>query len=182
MPEIIMETARLILRSEAPGDIDVWAEHMNTPAVMEYLGGPRDRHKIEASFAKMAASRATLGFGFNLMQHKETGALIGNCGLKLVDNPLAPAEMQSQFEIGWSLRADYWRKGYALEAATACLDLAFNRFDAGMVYAMTSERNVASWRMMEKLGMHRRADLDFPDPDYPPKDNPTMVYSIEKKQ
>jgi RimJ/RimL family protein N-acetyltransferase len=80
------------------------------------------------------------------------------------------------------LRADYWRKGYALEAATACLDLAFNRFDAKMVYAMTSERNVASWRMMEKLGMQHCADLNFPDPDYPPKDNPTMVYSIEKKQ
>ncbi len=177
-----METARLILRTEAPGDQAIWAEHMNTSAVMEYLGGPREQHKIEASFAKMAAMRATHGFGFNLMQHKVTGELIGNCGLKLVDNPLAPAVMQDQFEIGWSLRAEYWRQGYALEAAIATLDLAFNRFNAPIVYAMTSERNVASWQMMEKLGMQRRADLDFPDPDYPPADNPTMTYSIQKSR
>jgi RimJ/RimL family protein N-acetyltransferase len=180
MPEIIVETERLILRTEAPGDLAIWVQHMNTPAVMEYLGGPRDPHKIEASFAKEAATRAQHGFSFMMMQHKQSGDLIGKCGLKRVDNPLAPAIMHSQFEIGWTLRAEYWRQGYAFEAATASLNLAFNRFDALIVYALTSERNTASWRMMEKLAMQRRMDLDFADPDYPPEDNPTMIYAIER--
>ena len=180
MPEIIMETERLILRTQADGDQAVWVKHMNTPAVMDHLGGPRDPHKIEASFAKMAAHRAQYGYSFMLMQHKSTGELIGNCGLKHVDNILAPIEVHGQFEIGWSLREDYWRKGYAFEAACAVLDLAFTRFDAPRIFAFTAERNVPSWKMMEKLGMARRADLDFADPDYPPEDNPTIVYSIEK--
>ncbi len=174
MPEIILETARLILRTEAPGDRAIWAQHMNTPQVMEHLGGPRDVHKIEAGFERMAACRALNGFSFMIMQHKITGDVIGNCGLKQIDGRIP------SMEIGWSLRADYWRQGYAMEAARATLDLAFQRFDAPHVLALTSERNIPSWKMMEKLGMVRRPDLDFDDPDYPPEDNPTIIYWIEK--
>ncbi len=180
MPEIIIETDRLILRTEADGDQAIWAQHMNSAAVMDHLGGPRDAIKIEASFAKTAANHAQYGFSFMMMQHKTSGDLIGNCGLRRVDNPLAPAIMQDGFEIGWSLREDYWRRGYAYEAAIATLDLAFNRFDAAIIWAMTSERNEPSWRMMEKLGMQRWAELDFPDPDYAPRDNPTKIYGVER--
>ncbi len=180
MPEIIIETERMILRTEASGDQADWAQHMNTPAVMDHLGGPRELHKIEASFAATAANRARHGFSFMMMQHKASGDLIGNCGIRRVDNPLAPAIMQDGFEIGWSLREDYWRQGFAYEAAKATLDLAFTRFDAKIIWAMTSERNEPSWRMMEKLGMQRRAELDFADPDYAPRDNPTKIYALEK--
>ena len=180
MPEIILETARLILRTEASGDQEIWAKFMNTPAVMEHLGGPRDAHKIEASFAAMGMNRAKHGFSFMLMQHKDSGELIGNCGLRLADNPLAHSDMIGAFEIGWSLREEYWRQGYAFEAASATLDLAFDRFDAPAVYAMTAARNEPSWRMMEKLGMTRKAEYDFDDPDYLPHDNPTIIYAIER--
>ena len=74
------------------------------------------------------------------------------------------------------MRADYWGRGYAREAAQAALVLAFDRLELPCVYAQTSERNTASWRLMERLGMQRRADLDYPDADYPPEDYPTMVY------
>ena len=60
--------------------------------------------------------------------------------------------------------------------------LAFERFDLVQVYAQTSERNAASWGLMERLGMKRRADLDYPDPEYPPEDNPTMVYAITRDE
>ncbi len=180
MPDIILETDRLILRTEADGDQAVWALHMNTPAVMDHLGGPREQHKIEASFAKTAANRAQYGYSFMYMQHKESGELIGNCGLKSIDYPLASAEIQGQMEIGWSLREDYWRQGYAFEAACAALDLAFTRFGAQRVFAFTADRNIPSWKMMEKLGMQRAAHYDFADPDYPQADNPTIVYAIER--
>lgn len=180
MVDIILETARLILRTEADGDQAVWVQHMNTPAVMDHLGGPHEPHKIEANFAKTAANQAQYGYSFMMIQHKDTGDLIGKCGLKNVDNILAPIEIHGQFEIGWSLREDYWRRGYAFEAARAVLDLAFTRFDAPRVFAFTAQRNIPSWRMMEKLGMTRRVDLDFADPDYPPRDNPTIVYGTER--
>ena len=80
---------------------------------------------------------------------------------------------------GWTLRADCWGFGYAREAGEAALALAFERFALLRVYAQTSQRNTASWGLMERLGMARRADLDYPDPDYPPEDNPTMIYHLD---
>ena len=50
------------------------------------------------------------------------------------------------------------------------------------MYGQTSERNVASWRVMQKLGMRRLAELDYEDPDYPPEDNPTMVWGITREE
>jgi RimJ/RimL family protein N-acetyltransferase len=180
MADIIIETPRLILRTEAAGDQEIWAQYMNTPIVMDHLGGPREQHKIEASFANMAAQRALHGFSFMLMQHKQSGDLIGNCGLRTVENPLAPAHIHGMMEIGWLLRQDYWRQGYAYEAAHATLEFAFERFHAPEVVAFTAERNEPSWRMMERLGMQRDKELDFDDPDYAPRDNPTIVYRIKK--
>jgi RimJ/RimL family protein N-acetyltransferase len=176
MADIIIETDRLILRTIAPGDIAQWALHMNTPAVTEHLGGPRDHVKIEANFAQTEAAFARDGFGFMMMQHKRSGDFIGNCGLKRVDNEYAPSVLLGEMEIGWSLREDYWRCGYTYEAAIATLELAFERHGADRVFAFTTDRNIPSWRLMEKLGMARRNDLEFDDPDYADYDNPTIVY------
>lgn len=178
MAEIILETKRLILRTEAPGDLAAFLEHMNIAAVREHLCGVQEPHEVEAGFARMAACRAQNGFSFMVMQHKITGDVIGNCGFKLIDGRI-PA-FEGDMEIGWSLRADYWRRGYAFEAAHACLDYAFTRLGAPHVLSITSARNVPSWKMMEKLGMVRRTDLDFIDPDYPPEDNPSIIYWIER--
>jgi RimJ/RimL family protein N-acetyltransferase len=180
MAEIVLETERLILRTQAPGDQEQFLLHLNSPLVRQYLRGPQKPHEIEAGFAKVAAMRAQHGFGFMVVQHKATGDVIGNCGLKLIDGRIP--SMEGSMEVGWLLRADYWRQGYAFEAANACIDWAFSRFDAPHVLALTCERNIASWKMMEKLGMARRADLDFIDPDWPPEDNPTIIYWIEKPQ
>lgn len=180
MPEIVIETERLILRTESQGDLEDYLKKMNTPAVMEYLGGVKEPHEVEAKFAKNHAMRAKYGHSFMMVQHKATGDLMGNCGLKRVDNPLASCV--DDFEIGWLIRDDYWRQGYALEAAKACLELAFERLDAPHVVALTSQRNTGSWKIMEKLGMKRRPDLDFSDPEYPPEDNPTIFYAITAKE
>jgi RimJ/RimL family protein N-acetyltransferase len=182
MPEIIIETQRLILRTEAAGDQAIWAQHMNTPAVMDHLGGPRELQMIEANFAKIEAHYAQHGFCYMMMQHKASGTLIGNCGVALIQNDYAPKAIFGQVEIGWTLREDYWRRGYAFEAASAVLDYAFARLDAPRIFAFTADRNIASWRMMEKLGMERWRDLDFADPDYPERDNPTIVYVMERPQ
>jgi RimJ/RimL family protein N-acetyltransferase len=180
MAEIILETDRLILRTQTDGDVAQFLRHLNSPVVRAYLCGPQEAHEIEAGFAKVAAMRAQHGFSFLVVQHKESGDVIGNCGLKLIDGRIP--SMEGSFEIGWLLREDYWRQGYAYEAASACIDWAFNRLDAPHILALTCDANIASWKMMEKLGMTRRADLDFVDSDFPPETNPTIIYWIEKPQ
>lgn len=177
MADIIAETDRLILRTIEDGDAVLQYRLLNTPAVMARLGGVKELHEIEAKHAKARATYAQEGFGFLMMIEKATGELVGHCGLKRVDNPLA--KNQGDHEIGWLVREDRWRRGLAGEAMRAVLGWAFGRVGAPHVVALTSEANVPSWKLMEKLGMRRRRDLDFADPAYPPEDNPTILYSLD---
>ena len=61
--------------------------------------------------------------------------MLGFCGLKRVNSDGAPNP--GDFEVGWRLREDAWGQGYAKEAAIASLDLAFGRFGAPHVVALT---------------------------------------------
>jgi RimJ/RimL family protein N-acetyltransferase len=177
--EIVAETERLVLRREVPGDIEIWLEHMNTPEVMDKVGGVKTAERVAEDFARMAQT----GEGelpFLLVARKADGMLLGKCGLAPIATELAPNALRDQVQVGWTLRADCWGHGYATEAARAVLAMAFDRFGMAMVYSQTSERNRASWRVMERLGMTRLAGLDYDDPDYPPEDNPTMVWGMTR--
>ncbi len=181
MPEIVLETERLVLRTIGEGDVDEHDRTLNTPTVMALLGGVMERHQIEARHAKGMAMFASQGFSFLFLIEKGTGDMVGYCGIKRVDNPLAPNP--GDHEIGWIIREDRWRRGYAHEAMRAVIEWAFSpRIDAAHLVALTCEANTGSWRLMEKLGMHRRADLDFADPAFPPQANPTIQYAITKQQ
>ena len=177
MAEIVAETGRLVLRREIEGDLGVWLEHMNTPAVMENIGGVQTADRVAESFAKMAAVDGALSFA--LVALKSDGKLIGKCGLARIEEKVATAALKGQVQIGWTLRADYWGRGYAREAAEAMLAIAFDRLGLATVFGQTSESNGPSWRLMERLGMRRCAALDYFDPDYPPRDNPTMVWRLD---
>lgn len=180
MADIIAETERLVLRTIDEGDAAEQMRLLNTPTVMARLGGVKELHEIEAKHAKGQAMYAREGFSFLFMIEKATGEMVGHCGMKRVDNPLA--SNVGDHEVGWLVREDRWRRGYAEEAMRAVLDWAFARIGAPHVVALTSLANVGSWKLMEKLGMVRRGDLDFADPDYPPEDNPTIQYSLTKTQ
>lgn len=179
MPDIVAETERLILRTIEDGDAVLQDRLLNTPAVMARLGGVKQLHEIEAKHAKARAMHAQHGFSFLMMIEKATGELVGHCGIKQVDNPLA--HNQGDHEIGWLVREDRWRRGYAEEAMHAVLDWAFGRVGAPHVVALTSRANAASWKLMEKLGMRRCEDLDFDDPAYPPEDRTTILYRLDAK-
>jgi RimJ/RimL family protein N-acetyltransferase len=181
MAEIVAETGRLILRTEAAGDLDRWMEVINTPAVMRHLGGVVERHQIEARFARKAADIAKYGHGFWHLQTKSDGQLIGQCGFAPIDVEAAGPFLNTEHQIGWSIAESHWRRGYASEAARAAIDLAFNRFGIDQLYAQTSDANRASWAMMEKLGMLRAPDLDYIDPDYPSEENPTIIYHLTRE-
>lgn len=180
MPEIVLETERLVLRTIGEGDAVEQDRLLNTPTVMEHLGGVKELHEIEAKHSKSMQLHAREGFSFLFMIEKATGEMVGTCGIKRVDNAHAPN--RGDHEIGWLVREDRWRRGYAGEAMHSVIDWAFGRVDAPHVVALTSEANVGSWKLMEKLGMERRKDLDFVDPDFPEKDNPVIQYSLTKQQ
>ena len=180
MADIIAETERLILRTIEMGDAVEQDRVLNTPTVMARLGGVKELHEIEAKHARAMAMYAREGFSFLFMIEKATGEMVGHCGMKRVDNVLA--KNVGDHEVGWLVREDRWRRGYAEEAMRAVLDWAFSRIGAPHVVALTSLANIGSWKLMEKLGMVRREDIDFSDPAHPAADNPTIQYSLTKEQ
>ena len=181
MAEIVAETERLRLRTWQPGDREEFVRHLNVPAVMRWLGGVQDEATYTAAFDRIDGFQRDQGHTFWIVERKADGALLGFCGLKRVNSPGAPCP--GDFEIGWRLRQDAWGHGFAKEAAIASLDLAFSRFEAPHVVALTVLGNRDSQGLMQRLGMTRREDLDFVDTRFPnPCElNPTIVYRIEAR-
>lgn len=180
MAEFQLETERLILRTPWQEDVDLHMAHLNTPAAMRYLGGVKKRHEIVEKTTKSIALQANENFSFLYMFEKATGEMVGHCGLKRVDSD--GAKNMGDFEMGWVVREDRWQRGYASEAVCEVLHWAFVTHQAPHVVAFTSKRNEPSWRLMEKLGMVRRMDLDFHDDRFPSEDNPTIVYSLARSE
>lgn len=185
MSDTVITTDRLILRSWDREDRAVFLRHLNTPAVMRWLGGVQEKVKANAALDRIDGFQRDFGHTFWIAERTSdgghlSGALLGFCGLKRVN--AGGTDLVGQHEVGWRLREDAWGHGYAREAATASLDLAFSRYDAPHVVALTVAGNAASRRLIDKLGMSRRADLDFTDPRYGPELNPTIVYRIEREQ
>jgi RimJ/RimL family protein N-acetyltransferase len=181
MAELIAaETERLRLRTWTDANKAVFVRVTNTPAVMRWLGGVQDAQSMAASFERIDGYQRDFGHTLWVVERREDGALLGFCGLKRVNSP--GASCPGDFEIGWRLREDAWGQGYAKEAAAASLDLAFSRFGAPHVVALTVTGNAESWGLMTRLGMQRREDLDFVDERFGPELNPSIVYRIDAAQ
>jgi RimJ/RimL family protein N-acetyltransferase len=176
---VTIETGRLRLRDWREEDIEPFIRDLNVEPVMRWLGGVRTREQQESAVReRFMLWQATLGFTFWVVERKEDEALLGFCGLKMADDPGSPVE--GEYEIGWRLREDAWGQGYAREAAGASLDFAFDRLGAERVVALTVEGNGPSWGLMLRLGMTRRADLDYDTAQW--AEGPVIVYEIRREQ
>ena len=160
MREVVAETERLRLVGWTEVRKAEFARVTNTPAVMRWLGGVADAARLAAAFDRLDQYQRSYGHTFWAVERKSDDALLGFCGLKRVNSPGGEA-LHGNMEVGWRLREDAWGQGYAKEAAIASLDLAFDRFEAPHVVALTIAGNEASQGLMRRLGMVRRSDLDF---------------------
>lgn len=183
MSDVVAETLRLRLRGWRPGDREEFLRHLNTPTVMRWLGGVQDDATAYAAFDRIDGFQRDFGHTFWIVERKSDAALLGFCGLKRVNAP-GGEHLHGRFEIGWRLREDAWGQGIAKEAATESLHLAFNRFGAPDVIALTIPGNQASLGLMRRLGMRRREDLDFVDTRFanPGELNPSVVHQITAEE
>ena len=184
MTPVHLETERLTLRDWRAEDWPEFFRVTNTPAVMRWLGGVLDADGMAKQRARVEACHAANGFCFWAVERKaakeeETGALLGFCGLKRADAP--GSTVTGAMEAGWRFREDAWGQGYAKESAIATLDAAFDRFGADEMVALTVADNTASWGLMERLGMRRRAELDYDDMRYEAPWRRSIVYSIDRE-
>jgi RimJ/RimL family protein N-acetyltransferase len=165
-PEIVMEVAlhpqprrieteRLVLRVYEPTELDaLHALRDHEPAVRWLYDDPSTLEDSRARLARrIGLTRFALtgdGIGFAV---DRDGVVVGDASLALTS-----AEHR-QGELGYIVHPDHQGHGYATEAAAAVLDLAFDVFGLHRVVGRTEPRNVASARVLERLGMRREGLL-----------------------
>jgi len=173
-------TPRLILRPPVAEDLSWLLEAMNTDAVMRHLAGVRMPAEVEEGLAAdIVAFSTPEGHKRWTVWLRDGLTRVGRVGLFHVRSPAAPPALQGQREIGWTFAEAHWGKGYATEAAERALGFAFGDMGLPRIFSQTSESNLASTRMMRRLGFSFRPELGYHDPDYPPQDNPTTVWSLD---
>lgn len=174
-------TERLHLRRWKESDKEPFAALNADPVVMEFFPNTLSREESDAFVQRIEERFEKWGFGPWAVELKETGQFIGYVGLAI---PQFEAPFMPAVEIGWRLAKEYWGKGYATEAANACLDVAFNQLGLKEIISFTVPANIPSRKVMERLGMtHNPAD-DFAHPRLP-ADHPLskhVLYRITKKQ
>lgn len=147
IPMKIIETPRLFLREMTPDDAENAYMLNLDPEVLRYTGDdPFEGVEEARKFLENYESYQKYGFGRWAMILKETGEYLGWCGLKYTPE-------LDEFDIGYRLMKKFWGKGYATEAAEACLDLGFNQFGMETIVGRAMPENGASVRVLEKIGL-----------------------------
>jgi RimJ/RimL family protein N-acetyltransferase len=158
-----LETPRLLLRRWQDADRTRFAEINADRAVMHYFEAPLTQAETDAAIDRYLAAFDREGFSFFAAIHRDTGEFIGTIGLQTMRDQV-PNLPQPAVEIGWRLAQSAQGKGYATEGAQAVVDFAFNQLGLNEVVAITAIPNQPSRRVMEKLGMTYRPELDFNHP------------------
>jgi len=177
----MIETERLILRPWREDDKPAFEAIINTPAMMTHFGGVRPAADIHALIDRQMEKQAADGHCMWAVETKADGALAGICGLRLGGHPDTPVD--GVYELGWRIAERHWGQGIAREAAEASRDWGWANTPATSIAAWTSIANAPSWGLMIRLGMQRRADLDFRHPLYLGNDDPEgdmIVYAIDR--
>lgn len=144
---IILETKRLVLREWSLDDGEVLREILGDADVMKFIGGGKPFSFEQTNdFLNWAVSfQKENGFCRWAVVEKKNGEIIGSCGF-------AFPHQTEEVELGYLFSRKFWGKGFATEAAGACLRYGFEKLKFTEVIALTDEENVASRRVLEKIG------------------------------
>jgi len=145
-----IETERLLVRELRESDVDGAHRVYGDAEVMRYVGAdgkPRTRDESAAGVARMMDGQRRNGFSLWAVELRETGEMIGVCGVVHVDGTGPDVELVYEFQ------RSAWGQGYATEAARACLAAALGPLGLKRVVALAYPENAQSVRVMQKAGM-----------------------------
>lgn len=143
---ILFESARLTFKEFHIEDAPQLHLLNADPAVIKYTGDPPFTSIEEAeNFVRAYDHYEKHGFGRWSVFSKQTNQFLGWCGIKLNE--------QGDHDLGFRFHQKEWGKGYATEAAKASLDYGFNTLGLKTIIGRAAHENLASIRVLEKLGM-----------------------------
>ena len=168
---MIIETERLFLREMKESDFDALYKVLADSDIMQHYPYAFDENRVINWIQRNIERYRIFGFGLWAVCLKETGEMIGDCGitLQLIDGQIKP-------EIGYHIRADKQRNGYAKEAAIAVRDWTFNNTPFQIVYSYMKYTNEPSVKTAISYGC-KQVD------EYKDDENEiTKVFAISKDQ
>jgi len=174
-----LETARLRLRGWRDDDLDPFALLNADSRVMEHFPNVLSREQSDLLAARICKGLSDREFGQWAVEVPGGADFIGFVGLSV---PGFEAHFTPCVEIGWRLAFDYWRRGYASEAASAALSYAFGSLGLQEVVSFTVPANRRSIAVMERLGMTRSPADDFSHPALPDGHplRPHVLYRLKR--
>ncbi len=144
----ILETPRLIVREIEMTDIDDLFALYSGPHMTDFIA-PLYPYEEEVAYEQDYINNiyGFYGFGMWVVIEKKTGELIGRAGIEYRSGC-----RENEAELGYAIREDRWRRGYAEEACKAIMDWAFEEYEFSGFCARVNPKNEASTGLLKKLG------------------------------
>ncbi len=154
--KLIIETERLMLREFSAHDFDKLFEILSDPETMQHYPAPFNEERVKGWIEWNLQNYADHGFGLWAVVLRETGGLIGDCGLTIqnINGEQLP-------EIGYHIHKKYWRKGFGSEAARAVRNWAFENTEFDCLYSYMKYSNIGSYSTALAIGMKKVKE--YPD-------------------
>lgn len=165
------ETERLIFKKIDPFDFHAWIEFFKDPSSFEYWEVELESPEIECEnwYKKQLGRYDKDQGGMNALIEKQTGKLVGHCGLLI-----QKVDGRTELEIAYSLLGNGRKKGYATEAVIKCRDHAFENSYAESLISIISLPNIPSANVAIKAGMKVVRQTVY-------NRNPVNIFRIHKR-
>lgn len=144
-----IETERLVIREMQAGDADDLHAVYGDAETMQFLTAevPRSVAETVEWMRVKIEQQERDGISLWSVMERETGRVVGDCGLQYED------EAHTRVELGFRFNRAYWGRGYAYEATSACLDAGFSQLRRERIVSGTDVNNGRARRLLERLGM-----------------------------
>ena len=145
---ITLATERLFLRQFSANDREALFKIAQEPDIFQYFPTKTawDLERVDRSIQHQIDHWDQFGYGLWAVTLRETGQLMGWCGLEFLPDT-------NETEVGYLLSGEFWGKGYATEAARASVEFGKKNIGLKEIIGLTDPLNIASQRVLEKCGL-----------------------------
>lgn len=152
---VYLETERTIMRVLTVRDASDFYNLNLDLEVLKYTGDvPFETLELAKTFLSSYDQYEKYGVGRLAVIEKATSKFIGWCGLKYNPN-------EDIYDLGFRFFKQYWNQGFASETAKKCLDYGFNDLKLNRIVGRAMKENIASIKVLEKIGMNFKENFDF---------------------
>ncbi len=153
------ETERLIFRPTQTEDATFILELLNTPQWLTNIGDRNVKTLKDAEnyiAEKMLPQLKKLGFSNNTVIRKSDNKIVGSCGLYKRDG-------LENVDLGFAFLPEFQKQGYAFESSKKLVEIAFSELDITILNAITTKENIASQKLLVKLGFTFSKIISIPN-------------------